>query len=104
MVISKMMQYGIEDRTLEKEKFIQLEDGSVLSYEFYQHVANDDDRWNVPTELLYGSFDQLVYFTSIQDFLENHPLSRLTVKSESDHHFHTKEEKAFIKKWILRNL
>ena len=104
MIVNIMMENGIKDKTLQRKKFITLKDGSVLSYDFYQQISNNEDKWNVPTELLYGSFDQVVYYTAIQEFLENHPLSKLTVKSESEHYFHTKEEKAFIKDWILRNI
>ena len=102
--VDLMAMYGIKDKELERKKIIELDDGTVLSYDFYQQVSNNEDKWNVPTELLYGSFDQVVYYTAIQEFLENHPLSKLTVKSESEHYFHTKEEKAFIKDWILRNI
>ena len=104
MIVNLMMENGIKDKTLQRKKFIILEDGTVLSYDFYNHVSSNEDKWNVPTELLYGSFDQVVYFTAIQEFLENHPLAKLTVKSDSEHYFHTKEEKAFIKDWILRNI
>ena len=104
IIIDKMMENNIKDKTLEKKKIIKLDDGTVLSYDFYQHVSNDEDNWKIPTEILYGSFDQMVYFGNIQEFLENHPLAKLTVKSESEHHFHTKEEKAFVKKWIMRNI
>ena len=104
MIVNLMMENGIKDKTLQKKKYITLEDGTVLSYDFYQHVSSNEDKWTVPTEILYGSFDQVIYYTAIQEFLENHPLAKLTVKSESEHYFHTKEEKAFIKDWILRNI
>ena len=103
-IIDLMSMYGIKDKELEKKKFITLEDGTVLSYDFYQHVSNDEDKWNVPTEILYAAYDEVVYTGSMLEFLENHPLARLTVKSDSEHYLESEEEKEFIKEWILRIL
>lgn len=91
---------------LKEKRLITLEDGTVLSYDFYKSYSKQDyhANWNVLTDILYGSKDELVYIENIVDFLACHPLSRLTIKQESGHWFHTNEEKEFIKKWILRNL
>ena len=102
--VDLMAMYGIKDKELERKKFITLEDGNVLSYEFYQHVSNDDVEWKVPTEILYGAFDEMVYVGSMMEFLENHPSCKLTVKSESEHHMSSPEEMRFIKNWINNNL
>ena len=103
-IIDIMSMYDIKDKELEEKKFITLEDGTVLSYDFYQHVSNDEDHWEVPTEILYGAYDDVVYTGSMLEFLENHPLARLTVKSDSEHYFASEEEKEFIKDWALRVL
>ena len=103
-IVDLMQMYGIKDKDLKEKGTIKLEDGTVLSYDFYQHVSNEEDKWNVPTEILYGAYDQVVYTGSMMEFLENHPLARLTVKSDAEHYFYTPEEKRFIKKWILRTL
>ena len=103
-IIDLMQMYGIKDKDLKEKGTIKLDDGTVLSYGFYQHVADEEDKWNVPTEILYGAYDQVVYTGSMMEFLENHPLARLTVKSDAEHYFYTPEEKRFIKKWILRTL
>ena len=103
-IIDIMSMYDIKDKELEEKKFITLEDGTVLSYDFYQHVSNDEDHWEVPTEILYGAYDDVVYTGSMLEFLENHPLARLTIKSDSEHYFASEEEKEFIKDWALRVL
>ena len=91
---------------LKEKKFITLVDGVTLSYDFYQDYSHNDyhGNWKVPTDILYGSMDKLVYIENIADFLAAHPLSRLTIKEGSEHYFHTDEEKQFIKEWILRNI
>lgn len=103
-IVDLMTMYGIKDKTLKRKKIIELEDGNTLSFDFYQHVSNDEDHWSVPTDILYGAYDEVVYTGSMLEFLENHPLARLTVKSESEHYFQSEEEKEFIKDWMLRLL
>ena len=103
-IINIMTMYEVKDRDLKKQKFMELEDGTVLSYDFYQHVSNDEDSWDKPTEILYGAYDEMVYVGSMIEFLESHPLCKLTVKSDAEHYFESEEEKEFIKEWILRNL
>ena len=91
---------------LKGKGFVTADDGTVLSYDFYDKYSKNDynGNWNVPTDILYGSRDELVYIENIADYLAAHPLSRLTIKRGAEHWFHTDEEKAFIKEWILRSL
>lgn len=103
-VVDLMEMYGIKDKELKERGLIELDDGNVLSFDFYQHVANEEDNWKVPTEILYGAYDQVVYTGSMMEFLEDHPNARLTVKSDAEHYFYTPEEKRFIKNWILKSL
>ena len=103
-VVDLMEMYGIKDKELKEKGTIELDDGNVLSFDFYQHVANEEDKWKVPTEVLYGVYDQVVYTGSMMEFLEDHPNARLTVKSDAEHYFYTPEEKRFIKNWILKSL
>lgn len=99
-----MMEYRVSDKELKEKKEIKLDNGQTLSYDFYQYVSNYKDHWNVPTDILYGEHDNMVYIENIADFLAHHPHARLTIKQESEHYFHTPKEKEFIKEWILRNL
>ena len=103
-IVDIMAMYGIKYKELQKNKFMELDDGTVLSFDFYQHVSNDEDNWKVPTEILYGAYDEVVYTGSMMEFLENHPNSRLTVLSDAEHHLYTPEEKKFIRNWIKNNI
>lgn len=103
-IVDLMSMYDIKDKELKDKSFIELEDGTVLSYDFYQHVSMDEDHWEVPTDILYGAYDSVVYTGSMLEFLENHPLAQLTVKSDSEHYLESEEEKEFIKDWMLRLL
>ena len=103
-IVDLMSMYDIKDKELREKGIIELEDGTVLSYDFYQHVSNEEDHWEIPTDILYGAYDDVVYTGSMLEFLENHPLAKLTVKSDSEHYFESEEEKEFIKDWMLRLL
>ena len=103
-IVDLMSMYDIKDKELREKGIIELEDGTVLSYDFYQHVSNEEDHWEIPTDILYGAYDDVVYTGSMLEFLENHPLAKLTVKSDSEHYFESEEEKEFIKDWMIRLL
>ncbi|MCR5505986.1 MAG: alpha/beta hydrolase, partial [Bacilli bacterium] len=104
IIFNLMMQNHISRDELKQKKEIKLENGQTLSYDFYVHTLNYKDNWNVPTEILYGSKDEIVYIENITDFLTNHPNARLTIMQGAGHYFHTKKEKNFIKNWILQCL
>ena len=106
IIFDYIMNGKVSKEKLAKEKFVTLEDGTTLSYDFYQKYSSNDfhGNWDVPTEILYGSQDELVYIENIADFLSEHRNSKLTIKKGSEHYFHTLEEKEFVRKWILRNI
>lgn len=101
IVFDLMMDYNINHNELEKKKIIKLDNGQTLSYDFYNHVSNYKDNWTVPTEILYGEKDEVMYIENIANFLAKHPNSKLVVKQGAKHYMHTDEEKEFIKNWIL---
>ena len=101
IVFDLMMDYNINHNELEKKKIIKLDNGQTLSYDFYNHVSNYKDNWTVPTEILYGEKDEVMYIENIANFLAKHPNSKLVVKQGTEHYMHTDEEKEFIKNWIL---
>ena len=104
IVFDLMLQYHISREELAEKKIIMLDNGQALSYDFYNHVSNYKDSWNIPTDILYGEHDEIVYIENIADFLASHPKAKLTIKQGSSHYFHTEEEKEFIKSWILNSL
>ena len=104
IVFDLMMQYHISREELAEKKIIMLDNGQALSYDFYNHVSNYKDSWNIPTDILYGEHDEIVYIENIAVFLASHPKAKLTIKQGSSHYFHTEEEKEFIKSWILNSL
>lgn len=104
IVFNNMMRERINRDELKEKKMIVCKDGTVLSFDFYQHVSNSDDNWGVLTDILYGERDEVVYIENIASFLALHPKAKLTIKQGAEHYFHTEEEKDFIRTWILNSL
>ena len=105
IIFNLMINNGITRERLKEERFIKIDRDTTLSYEFYQYLSDNlhNSNYQVPTEILYGSKDELVYIEDINTFVMDHD-ARLTIKKGSKHYFHTDEEKEFIKNWILRNI
>lgn len=104
IIFNLMMFNHVSEQKLEEEKFIKLDDGTTLSYDFYKSLENHKDNWNIPTEILYGENDDIVFIENIAAFLADHPQSKLTIKKGGKHYFHTIEDKKYIKDWILNNI
>ncbi len=104
LIIGIMMSNKIYLEKLKEERIIKIDDKTSISYEFYKSLENHQDSWEVPTEILYGEKDNVIYIENIADFLANHPDAKLTIKQGSEHYMHTEEEKKFIKNWILNSL
>lgn len=104
-IIKGMMKIShISLEELKEKKYIQLPGGVILSYDYYMYFSNYRDNWKVPTEILYGNEDKLVSLQSVKQFVNNHANTNLTIKEGTGHHFHTKEEKEYIRNWIKDNL
>lgn len=104
LIFGIMMSKDILLDELKRERVIEIDDKTSISYDFYKSLENHHDNWTTPTEILYGEKDNVVYIENIVDFLSSHPNAKLTVKQGSEHYFHTEEEKEFIRKWIEKNI
>ena len=98
----KMNNISLEE--LKEKKLIKAPDGILLSYDYYMYFSNYKDNWKVPTNVLYGTKDKMISLKSVEQFVKNHPGSVLTIKEGAEHHFHSEEEKEFIRNWIINNI
>ena len=98
----KMNNISLEE--LKEKKHIQIQGGVLLSYDYYMYFSNYKDNWKVPTEILYGTEDKLISLNSVKQFVNTHSKCGLTIKEGAGHHFHTDEEKQFIRNWIKNKL
>ena len=83
----------------EKKYMRQLDFGEDLSWEYLCFVREHPVRWNVPTDILYGSKDNLTSIDIMTAFAQAHHAS-LTILDGGDHWFHTDAQIQFLDHWI----
>ena len=93
---------GATEQELEEKRVIPVDFGEDLSWDYLQYVRKHKTSWTVPTDILYGSNDNMQSLDTIEEFCSNAPAT-LTVMNGGEHWFHTKEQMEFLDKWI-RNI
>ena len=103
-LIADMMTWAnaAEDE-LKQQGVIRTEFGENLSWDYLCYVRDHPVEWNVPTDVLYGSRDNLTSYETISAFAEKH-CANLTVMEDGEHWFHTKEQMKFLDIWIKGEL
>ena len=99
MILDMISWAGVSERELEEKKIIPIDFGDDLSWDYLQYVRNNKVNWNVPTEILYGSTDNLQSIDTINEFVNNNGAG-LTVMEGGEHWFHTKEQMRFLDRWM----
>ena len=103
-LICDMMGWAnVTEEQLKEEGLIATAFGEKLSWEYLCYVREHPVKWEVPTEILYGSRDDLTSYESISAFAEEHN-AELTVMENGEHWFHTEEQMRFADQWILGTL
>lgn len=100
LITDMMLWANVSEEELASEGAIHTAFGEDLSWEYLCYVRSHPVHWNVPTEILYGSEDQLTSFETIRSFAETHRAG-LTVLEGGEHWFHTEEQMRFLDNWIL---
>lgn len=90
---------GVTETQLQEKGIIHTEFDEELSWEYLCFVREHPVKWNVPTDILYGSEDNLISFDSITAFAQEHT-ANLTVMNGGEHWFHTPEQMQFLDNWI----
>lgn len=92
---------GTSEAELKKKKIIPVDFGEDLSWDYLQYVRKNKIDWAAPTEILYGSLDNLQSIDTINEFAKR-TSSSVTVMEGGEHWFHTKEQMKFLDDWINR--
>ena len=99
-LITDMMGWaGITESELQKKGTIHTDFGEELSWEYLYYVREHPVSWNVPTDILYGSEDNLTSIDTMTAFAQAHH-ANLTIMDGGDHWFHTDEQMKFLDNWI----
>lgn len=100
-LITDIMQWaGITEEELKAKGVIHTAFGEDLSWEYLCYVRNHPVDWTVPTQILYGSRDNLISPAAISDFAEKHNAG-LTIMGGGEHWFHTEDQMRFLDEWIV---
>ena len=99
LILDMMAWAGVSEEELESKGTIPTPSGETLSWGYLRYVMEHPVSWNAPTEILYGSGDDLISQASVNRFAEEHH-ARLTVMEGGEHWFHTEEQMRFLDGWI----
>jgi len=101
-LIFDMMQWAnVTEAELQSKGVIHTAFGENLSWAYLCYVRNHPIDWSAPTQILYGSRDDLTPLETIRDFAEKHN-ALLTVMEGGEHWFHTEKQMHFLDEWIQK--
>ena len=101
-LIRDMMGWaGVTEAELRERRVIPTSFGEELSWDYLCRVRSQPIRWTAPTEILYGSRDELTDYETVSAFAKAHG-ARLTVMEGGEHWFHTEEQLRFLDDWIRK--
>lgn len=100
VIENMMMWFEISEERLEKEQIIPTPIGQTLYWDYYTYVKEHPvNTWNVPTEILYGSKDDISDFDTISKFAEQFSC-KLKIIQDAEHYFHTEEQLKELDDWL----
>ena len=103
LIRGMMSRADVTEAQLRENGVIPTDFGEDLSWAYLCYVREHPVRWTVPTEILYGSCDDLTSYETVAAFAGDHRAG-LTVMEGGEHWFHTEEQLRFLDAWILNGL
>ena len=101
VILNMMSRAGISESFLrEKGEFIT-NSGEILSWKYLTFVRENPIKWQVPTEILYASNDNITPRKIVDKFISSHNAG-LTVMENGEHYFHTEEQINFLSQWLRK--
>ncbi len=101
LITDMMLWANVSEHELQEKQTIETEFGEILSWKYLSYVRNNPINWDVPTDILYGSLDNLTSIEIIMIFAKKHK-AKITVMENGEHWFHTEEQMEFLDKWIKK--
>lgn len=99
LICNMMTWAGVSEEELRQKQVIPTAFGEDLNWDYLCYVRSHPISWRVPTEILYGSADELTDYETVSAFAEAHNAG-LTVMEGGEHWFHTPEQMAFLDDWL----
>lgn len=101
LITDMMRGANVTEAELEARGTIHTAFGENLSWNYLCYVRSHPIRWTVPTQILYGSRDDLTSIETIRNFAKNHH-AILTIMEGGEHWFHTEKQMRFLDDWIMK--
>lgn len=104
-LIKSMLQwFDFNEELLRDKKILPTPIGETLYWDYYCYVKEHPiEMWNITTEILYGSADNLANQEIIDKFTQKFS-ANVTILQDGEHYFHTEEQLNFLKKWLLQHI
>ncbi len=99
LILDMMHWANVTEEQLKAAGVIATDFGEDLSWDYLCYVREHPIRWTAPTEILYGSRDNLTAYETITAFADALG-ARLTVMDGGEHWFHTAQQMLFLDDWI----
>lgn len=104
MIENMMKWFDISKEQLEKEQTVKTPIGQIMYWDDYSYVKEHPiNAWNVKTNILYGSKDDVCEPDTITKFVEKFHC-KLKVIQEAEHYFNTEEQLQEFNRWILETM
>ena len=101
LILDMMTWTNVTEEELKAKGVIPTPFGEELSWEYLCWVRKHPVQWRVPTEILYGSRDNLTSYETVSAFAETCGAG-LTVMEGGEHWFHMDEQMRFLDEWIRK--
>ena len=100
-----MMSWAsVSEEQLKQKRVISTSFGQELSWEYWEYALSHPIlKWNVPTKILYGEYDNLIDREIVEDFSQTHRC-HLTIAEKGEHWFHTEQQLKIMCQWFEREL
>ena len=100
IIDNMMIWFDIDEEYLKSKQTVKTPIGQNLYWDYYCYVKdNPIDKWNIPTNILYGLKDDLCESDIVFKFVKRFNCN-ITVMNKGEHYFHTQEQLKFFKQWV----
>ena len=99
LITDMMMWANVTEDELKNKGEISTQSGENLSFEYLYYARKNPINWSVPTNILYGSKDNVTSAETLTEFVNKIGAS-ITVMEGGEHWFHIDEQMSFLDNWI----
>lgn len=104
LISNMMMLFNVSEEKLEQEKEVPTPIGQTLYWDYYCYVKeNPIEKWDVPTQILYGEKDDTCEFDTIKNFTERFNCD-LKIVPDGEHYFNTEEQLKALEDWFDKTI